>query len=54
MLDGGFNEAAIVAQVTNGKSAMPTFAKRLEEKDIEDVAAFVYNTAAEEKWQENV
>ena len=28
-LDGGFSEAAVVKQVTNGKNAMPAFGGRL-------------------------
>ena len=50
MLAGGFNTAAIEAQVTNGKNAMPTFKDRLKEDDIQNVAAFVYDTANGDKW----
>lgn len=32
---------AIVTQVTNGKAAMPSFKGRLNDKQIEDVAAYV-------------
>ena len=45
-LDGGFNEAAVVKQVTNGKSAMPAFGSRLSNEDIADVAAYVISTSA--------
>ena len=37
-LDGGFSEAAVRKQVTNGKNAMPAFANRLSDDDIENVA----------------
>lgn len=37
---------AIKAQVTNGKNAMPAFKSRLNETQIEAVAAFVLNQAA--------
>merc|ERR1711908_246508 len=40
-LSGGFNEAAVVYQVTNGKGAMPAFGGRLEDDEIEDVATYV-------------
>merc|ERR1719316_1596147 len=40
-LTGGFNEAAVVTQVTNGKGAMPAFGGRLEDDEIEDVATYV-------------
>lgn len=33
--------AAIINQVTNGKSAMPAFRGRLSEQQIKEVAAFV-------------
>jgi cytochrome c6 len=48
-LTGGFNEKAIVYQVTNGKNAMPAFSGRLSEQDISNVAAYVLRTA-EEGW----
>ena len=38
-LDGGFNEAAVVKQVSNGKNAMPAFGGRLSDDDISNVAA---------------
>jgi len=37
--------AAIKNQVTNGKNAMPAFAGRLTEADIDDVAAYVLEQA---------
>merc|ERR1712216_215309 len=40
-LTGGFNEAAVITQVTNGKGAMPAFGGRLEDDEIEDVATYV-------------
>ncbi len=36
---------AITYQVTNGKNAMPAFKGRLNEKQIEDVAAYVLEQA---------
>ena len=38
---GMSSEEAIITQVTNGKNAMPAFAGRLTDKQIEDVAAYV-------------
>jgi len=49
-LAGGFNEKAIVYQVTHGKNAMPAFSGRLSEQDISNVAAYVLRTA-EEGWE---
>lgn len=40
---------AIVNQVTKGKSAMPAFGGRLNDKDIEDVATYVLEQA-EKGW----
>lgn len=40
---------AIKAQVTNGRNAMPAFRSRLNETQIEDVAAFVLSQA-EKGW----
>jgi len=37
-LDGGFSEAAVMKQVTNGKNAMPAFGGRLSDSDIANVA----------------
>jgi len=45
-LTGGFNEAAVIKQVTNGKNAMPAFGGRLSDDDIANVAAYVISTAA--------
>ena len=42
-------EEAIITQVKNGKSAMPAFAGRLTDKQIEDVAAYVLSQA-EKGW----
>ena len=44
-LAGGFNEAAVVKQVTNGKGAMPAFGGRLGDEDIANVAAYVIATS---------
>ena len=49
-LSGGFKEASIVTQVTNGKNAMPAFGGRLSDKEIDDVAAYVYDQAKDDKW----
>ncbi|APD49615.1 c-type cytochrome [Synechococcus sp. CS-602] len=40
------HEAAIAAQVTKGKNAMPAFLGRLTEADIADVSAYVEEMAA--------
>ena len=45
-LDGGFNEKAVMKQVTNGKNAMPAFGGRLSDDDIANVAAYVISTAS--------
>jgi len=39
------HEAAIAAQVTKGKNAMPAFLGKLTEADISDVAAYVEEMA---------
>eukprot|EP00884_Botryococcus_braunii_P019255 jgi/Botrbrau1/6012/Bobra.104_1s0039.1 len=44
-LEGGYNETAIIYQVTNGKNAMPAWGDRLSEEEIESVAAYVFKTA---------
>ena len=44
-LDGGFDEKAVIMQVTNGKNAMPAFAGRLSDDDIQNVASYVISTA---------
>jgi len=44
-LTGGFNEAAVKTQVTNGKGAMPAFGGRLSDEDIANVAAYVISTS---------
>ncbi|RMF20484.1 MAG: cytochrome c6, partial [Cyanobacteria bacterium J083] len=36
---------AIIAQVTNGKNAMPAFGNKLSATEIEDVAAYVLSQA---------
>ena len=46
-LAGGFNEKAVVTQVTNGKNAMPAFGGRLSDEDIADVAAYVIKTSSD-------
>lgn len=49
-LAGGFTGEAIVAQVENGKGAVPAWAGRLSEEEIEGVAAYVYKQAAGSLW----
>ena len=49
-LAGGLKEESIVYQVTNGKNAMPAFGGRLDEGDIQNVAAYVYDQATNAKW----
>lgn len=49
-LEGGLSEASIVNQVTNGKNAMPAFGGRLDDEEINDVAAYVYDQATGNKW----
>jgi cytochrome c6 len=49
-LAGGLKPESIVYQVTNGKNAMPAFGGRLEEDEINDVAAYVYDQAVNAKW----
>ncbi len=39
---------AIIAQVTNGKNAMPAFKGRLKEEDVQAVAAYVLNQSAKD------
>ncbi|GLI69069.1 hypothetical protein VaNZ11_013613, partial [Volvox africanus] len=50
-LDGGFNIEAIIYQVENGKGAMPAWADRLSEEEIQSVAEYVYKQAAEGLWK---
>lgn len=45
---GLYSAEAIVAQVTNGKGAMPAFGKRLKSEQIENVAAYVLSQADKE------
>jgi len=42
---GLYSAEAIIAQVTNGKNAMPAFKGRLKPNQIEDVAAYVLSQA---------
>ncbi|MUG94503.1 c-type cytochrome [Scytonema sp. UIC 10036] len=42
---------AIIAQVTNGKNAMPAFKGRLKPEQIEDVAAYVLDEANNKEWK---
>lgn len=42
---GLYSTEAIIAQVTNGKNAMPAFGKRLKPEQIENVAAYVLSQA---------
>ena len=51
-LAGGFKEASIRTQVTNGKNAMPAFGGKLSDDDIANVAAYVYDQANGNKWDE--
>jgi cytochrome c6 len=44
------SEAAIIAQVTNGKNAMPGFKGRLKEDQIQAVAAYVL-AQADQGWK---
>ena len=44
-LAGGYNEAAVAQQVTNGKGPMPAFGGRLSNADISNVAAYVIATS---------
>ena len=46
-LTGGYNEKAVMTQVTNGKNAMPAFGGRLSDEDIANVAAYVIKTSGE-------
>ena len=46
---GMYSAEAIIAQVTNGKNAMPSFKGRLNSNQIEDVAAYVLEQA-EKGW----
>lgn len=39
---------AIIAQVTNGKNAMPAFKGRLKDEDIKAVAAYVLDQSAKD------
>ena len=50
-LTGGFKEASIVTQVTNGKGGMPSFGGRLSDDEIANVAAYVYATADADAWE---
>jgi cytochrome c6 len=49
-LDGGLKESSIITQVTNGKNAMPAFGGRLDEEEIANVAAYVFDQATGGKW----
>ncbi|KOP26614.1 cytochrome C6 [Hapalosiphon sp. MRB220] len=42
---GMYSAEAIIAQVTNGKNAMPAFKARLKPEQIENVAAYVLEQA---------
>jgi cytochrome c6 len=50
-LENGFNEAAVVYQVRNGKGAMPSFQNRLSMEEIDDVAKYVIDMAEKEAWE---
>ncbi|MBD2169134.1 c-type cytochrome [Calothrix membranacea FACHB-236] len=47
---GMYSADAIIAQVTNGKNAMPAFKGRLKPNQIEDVAAYVLESA-DKSWK---
>ena len=47
-LEGGYKESSIIYQVTNGKNAMPAFGGRLDEDEIKNVAAYVFDQST--KW----
>jgi cytochrome c6 len=47
---GMYSTDAIIAQVTNGKNAMPAFKGRLKTEQIEDVATYVLEQA-EQGWK---
>lgn len=48
----GFNSPdAVIAQVTNGKGAMPAFKSRLKPAQIEDVATYVLDQANDKGWK---
>jgi cytochrome c6 len=49
-LTGGLKAESIVTQVTNGKNAMPAFGGRLDDDEIKDVAAYVFDQATNAKW----
>ena len=51
-LAGGMKESSVVTQVTNGKNAMPAFGGRLNDDDIANVASYVIDQAASDKWDE--
>ncbi|GAB1542028.1 c-type cytochrome [Scytonema sp. NUACC21] len=42
---GMYSQESIIAQVTNGKNAMPAFKGRLKPEQIEDVTAYVLEQA---------
>ena len=39
-------------QVTNGKGAMPAFGGKLNDDDIKNVAAYVFDVASGDKWDD--
>eukprot|EP01038_Epipyxis_sp_PR26KG_P004844 gene4844-6791_t len=49
-LEGGLKPESIVTQVTNGKNAMPAFGGRLDDDEIQNVAAYVFDQATNAKW----
>ena len=49
-LEGGLKPSSIVYQVTNGKNAMPAFGGRLDDDEIQNVAAYVFDQATGSKW----
>ena len=43
---------AIIYQVQNGKNAMPSYKSKLNEQEIQEVAAYVFQKA-EQNWQDS-
>jgi len=50
-LAGGRQESSVITLVTNGKSAMPAFGRRLSDEETADVATYVISTS-ESGWDE--
>nr|AAA33081.1 pre-apocytochrome c552 [Chlamydomonas reinhardtii] len=50
-LDGGFKVESSIYQVENGKGAMPAWADRLSEEEIQAVAEYVFKQATDAAWK---